>query len=69
MAGRNSAHIVEVEPSGLRWVKSSASQAEGTCVEIAAAADVVVVRCSRHRIGPRLTVPVANWAAFLATLR
>jgi hypothetical protein len=64
---RNRAHVVEVEPSGLRWIKSSASSSSGEeCVELASAGDVVLVRHSRNRSGARLLIPAHSWAAFVA---
>ncbi|HEX5118986.1 MAG TPA: DUF397 domain-containing protein [Pseudonocardiaceae bacterium] len=68
MAGRNSGWTVEVDSSGLRWFKSSASSSGNTvnCVEIAWAGAVVLVRNSRDRAGARLAIPTASWAAFVA---
>jgi Domain of unknown function (DUF397) len=54
--------IVEIEPSGLVWVKSSASSGGGgACVEVARTAGTVLVRDSRDRQGPRLVLPIASW--------
>lgn len=68
MAGRNAARIVEVDSSGLRWRKSSASSSSNNndCVEIAWSGGVVLVRNSRDRAGARLAVPTASWATFVA---
>ncbi|HEY3753797.1 MAG TPA: DUF397 domain-containing protein [Pseudonocardiaceae bacterium] len=67
VTGRNRAHVVEVEPSGICWIKSSASSgAESNCVQIASVGNVILVRNSRDRSGPRLAIPVRSWAAFLA---
>lgn len=68
MAGRNAARIVEVDSSGLRWRKSSASSNNdgNNCVEIAWSGGVVLIRNSRDRAGARLAVPAANWATFVA---
>ena len=70
MARRSSAYVVEVEPSGIRWVKSSASGGDDTnCVEVVLGADLVLLRDSKDRPGPRLAFPVAEWAAFLTNLQ
>jgi hypothetical protein len=62
--------VVEVEPSGIRWVKSSASSGGvDSCVEVAFVRDVILMRDSKDRSGPRLSVPVAPWVAFVASLR
>jgi hypothetical protein len=67
VTGRNRAYVVEVEPSGIRWIKSSASNGSPTtCVEFALAGDVILVRNSRNRSGRRLAMPVRSWAVFLA---
>jgi hypothetical protein len=71
VARRSNAHVVEVEPSGIRWVKSSVSgtNAESSCLEVALLADSVLVRDSKDRPGPRLTIAVAGWAALIESLR
>jgi hypothetical protein len=57
--------LVEVDVSGLRWAKSSASNSQGDdCLEVAIDGDVVLVRSSHHRV-VRLTLPSRAWAAFL----
>jgi hypothetical protein len=68
VTGRNAAWTVEVDPSGLRWCKSSASSSGGdsNCVEITWSGGVVLVRNSRDRAGGRLAVPADSWAAFLS---
>ena len=71
MARRSNAHVVEVEPSGIRWVKSSVSGGgdQSGCLEVALLADSVLVRDSKDHPGPRLTFAVARWAAFIESLR
>jgi Domain of unknown function (DUF397) len=65
VTGRGRPCVVEVEPSGLCWAKSSASNSHGDqCAEIARDGDVVLVRSSRNR-AVRLVLPAASWAAFL----
>jgi hypothetical protein len=62
--------VVEVEPSGIRWVKSSASNSgSDTCVEVAFVRDVILMRDSKDRSGLRLSFSAAPWAAFVASLR
>jgi hypothetical protein len=52
-------------------VKSSASgQGDNTnCVEVVLGADLVVMRDSKDRPGPRLNFPAAGWTAFLVNVR
>lgn len=69
MARRKSAFVVEVEPSGVQWVKSSASGSDGdACVELAFCDALVLVRDSQDRSGLRLRVPVAAWRGLLGSL-
>jgi Domain of unknown function (DUF397) len=63
-------HVVEIEPSGLTWCKSSTSSGSGgQCVELAIGRPSVLVRDSNDRQGPRLAFPTATWAAFLGELQ
>ncbi|WP_040406638.1 DUF397 domain-containing protein [Amycolatopsis nigrescens] len=58
---------MEIESSGLRWVKSSASDEkadDGDCVEIAMTPARVLVRDSKSP-GPRLDFAPSVWSAFL----
>ena len=59
----------EQEPARLHelsWYKSSYSGSDGgNCVEVARTVAAVHVRDSKERRGPVLTVPSAQWAAFL----
>ncbi|MGH3775172.1 MAG: DUF397 domain-containing protein [Pseudonocardiaceae bacterium] len=50
------------------WRTSSYSGTNGACVEVAPTPDAVLVRDSKHRTGPALTVPPTAWQAFLTTL-
>ncbi|MBP2181933.1 DUF397 domain-containing protein [Amycolatopsis magusensis] len=62
--------VVEVDSSGLRWIKSSASGSDpDKCVEIAFDDQVVLVRDSKDRGGPRLNFSDAGWVAFLTSVR
>ncbi|MEU5884863.1 DUF397 domain-containing protein [Spirillospora sp. NPDC047279] len=38
----------------------------GNCVEVAGVPDIVAVRDSKDRIGPRLEFSTVEWAAFLS---
>lgn len=49
-----------------RWVKSSYSMENGSCVEVAVIDTVVGVRDSKNVDGPVLAFPAERWAAFLA---
>ncbi|MFF9062667.1 DUF397 domain-containing protein [Streptomyces sp. NPDC014882] len=52
--------------SELEWIKSSYSTAEGPdCVEVAPAPAHILVRDSKHPQGPRLTLALTAWTAFL----
>ncbi|MGH3912688.1 MAG: DUF397 domain-containing protein [Pseudonocardiaceae bacterium] len=59
----NGADCVEVG-----WRSSSYSAGSGNCVEIAPTPDVVLVRDSKDRDGPALTVFRTAWQAFMSTI-
>ncbi|MGH3901462.1 MAG: DUF397 domain-containing protein [Pseudonocardiaceae bacterium] len=59
----NGATCVEVG-----WRTSSYSHGATACVEVAPTPDAVLVRDSKDRTGPALTVPTTIWQAFLTTL-
>ncbi|MGH3973243.1 MAG: DUF397 domain-containing protein [Pseudonocardiaceae bacterium] len=50
------------------WRTSSYSHGGAACVEVAPAPDAVLVRDSKDRTGPVLTVATPAWQAFLTTL-
>jgi uncharacterized protein DUF397 len=56
------------EPDGIVWRTSSYSYDSGGCVEVAPAPARVLVRDSKDRTGPALTVPTTTWQAFLTTV-
>ncbi|MEU4841921.1 DUF397 domain-containing protein [Nocardia testacea] len=53
------------ELSGVIWYKSSYSQADGDCVEVAHVADAVGVRDSKNPGGPALVFAPQEWDAFI----
>lgn len=55
--------------AGADWYKSSFSQADGDCVEVAHVADVVGVRDSKDVTGPVLVFAPAVWNAFTRAVR
>lgn len=50
--------------SALTWRKSSASQANGGCVEVANSDSSVLVRDSRDRLGAVVTFTSTGWRRF-----
>jgi hypothetical protein len=50
------------------WRTSSYSGNGSACVEVATMPDAVLVRDSKDREGPALTVPAPAWQAFLRTV-
>ena len=56
--------------SGLYWIKSSLSYANGNCVEVASLpGGQIGVRNSRNSAGPVLTFTSDEWRAFLGGVR
>ncbi|MET8875700.1 DUF397 domain-containing protein [Nocardia sp. NPDC004604] len=56
-----------VDLSEARWFKSSYSESNGQCVEVAfLGGDIVGVRDSKNPTGPALVFTPGEWAAFTA---
>lgn len=52
------------------WRKSTHSGGNGSnCVEVAASAKAVLVRDTKHREGPALAFPPADWHRFATALK
>lgn len=61
------AHVVEVDASGLTWVKAWVSGDNGdACVEAAVSAEGFLIRTSRDRGGPRLRVTRRTWSGLIS---
>ena len=54
------------ELAGAVWRKSSRSNGQGQCVEVAQHSTAVAVRDSKHPDGAVLTFTPAEWAVFIA---
>lgn len=56
--------------SGVKWIKSSLSNANGNCVQVAALSDELIgVRDSKDVLGPVLLFTPAEWSAFIGGVR
>ncbi|WP_156754031.1 DUF397 domain-containing protein [Actinokineospora pegani] len=52
-----------------RWRKSSHSDDQGNCVELAIIGDRTAARDSKNATGPVLTFPTSTWTDFLTRTR
>jgi Domain of unknown function (DUF397) len=53
----------------LSWRKASSSTADGECVEVARAQDVIAIRDSKNPDGPMLCFAMDQWKKFLAVAK
>lgn len=51
-----------------QWIKSSYSNGNGSCVEVAYLPGAVATRDSKQQAGPVLTTSVEEWKAFVASV-
>ncbi|MGW0962998.1 DUF397 domain-containing protein [Streptomyces gelaticus] len=51
-----------------KWFKSSHSNGNGNCVEVAYLADAVAVRDSKEQAGPVLTCTSKGWQTFIGSV-
>jgi hypothetical protein len=55
--------------TGMDWRKSTYSNGQGNCVEVADARGVILVRDTKDRGGETLAFGTDAWAAFLAAMQ
>ncbi|MGC0317461.1 DUF397 domain-containing protein [Kitasatospora acidiphila] len=51
------------------WRKSTYSNGQGECVEVALAMEAVATRDSKDPAGPALTFRAAEWLGFIETIK
>jgi hypothetical protein len=57
--------VADELPAGLVWQKSTKSAGNGACVEVTLFQSLYLIRDSKHREGPILTVNVDAWRQFI----
>lgn len=57
--------MAALDLSRATWRKSTRSQANGNCVEVAEVQNVIAVRDSKNPSGPTLAFDRTDWAAFV----
>ncbi|MEU3564899.1 MULTISPECIES: DUF397 domain-containing protein [unclassified Kitasatospora] len=61
---------MELDPAGARWRKSTYSNGQGGCIEVAdGCPGVMPVRDSKDPKGPSLVFPIEAWESFVAAVR
>ncbi|WP_411144727.1 DUF397 domain-containing protein [Streptomyces sp. x-80] len=58
----------KVDLQNAQWFKSSYSNGNGNCVEVAYLGGPVAVRDSKRQAGPVLTSTTERWQAFIASV-
>jgi hypothetical protein len=70
MRERVHTEVGEPDRSRALWHKSSYSNGQANCVEVATnLPGLVAIRDSKHPDGPELVVTAAGWRAFVASTR
>jgi Domain of unknown function (DUF397) len=57
--------VTDSEQTHITWRKSTASTGTNSCVQVAFADELVLVRNSRDPLGPALSFSRQEWVAFL----
>lgn len=61
--------MTDLNPDGIPWRKSSWSVGDGHCIEIAIMDSTVLIRDSKDRKGPILTLSVAAWHSLVQAIK